>query len=166
MFSLDKIRITRMNKVNLTKDKKQYYKDYYKNNKERMLKQGKQYYVDNREEICKNKRGTQNEYYKEYYQAHKDYYKSIQKTDEVKEKHRVAALKSYYKHHEERKERNRLKYHKTKPPPKPRNKLIKIPRTIKKSKTYPRRDKLKSGTIQNAIHKYDLTDDGCVLLRF
>tara|TARA_R110000772_G_scaffold86632_3_gene181190 strand:- start:394 stop:675 length:282 start_codon:yes stop_codon:yes gene_type:complete len=71
MFSLDKIRKIKMNKINLTKNKKQYYKDYYKNNKERIMQQSKQFYLDNREEICKKRKGTHNEYYKAYYQANK-----------------------------------------------------------------------------------------------
>jgi hypothetical protein len=159
MFSLDRIKQIKMSKVNITKDRKKYYKDYYKKNKERMLEQSKQFYLDNREEINKSRKGTQTEYYKKYYLNNKDKYKARLQTDVSKKKHRLASLKSYYKHHDARKERNRLHYHNTKPPPNkkspPKPKPPKPARTKNKKLI---RQPIKSN------HTYDA--DGFVILRF
>ena len=159
MFSLDKIKQNKMNKINITKDKKKYFKDYYKKNKERLLQKSKQFYLDNKDEINKNRKGKQNKYLKEYYNNHKDYFKARQQTDKFKEKQKEAQKKSYYKNHELRKAKLREYYHKTKPPPKPK-KLISA-----KSKTYCCRSK---NLIMQKPNKsnYIYTDDGCIILRF
>lgn len=153
MFSLDRIKQIKMNKINITKDKKQYFKDYYKNNKERILQKSKQFYLDNKDEINKNRKGKQNKYLKEYYNNHKDYFKARQQTDNFKEKQNEAQKKSYYKHHELRKEKLRSYYHKTKPPPK----IKKLNRAEKKNKNL---------IVQKQKSNYIYDADGFIILRF
>ena len=162
MFSLDKIRQNKMNKVNITNDRKQYFKDYYKKNKERMLTNSKQFYLDNRDEINKNRKGKQNEYYRQYYRNHKEYYIKRNRTEEVKVKQRISSLKHYYKNREVINEQRRQKYHETKPPPKPKKPAKPKPPKVARIKLKNGRVLLKKPNLSNYIY----TDDGSVILRF
>ena len=148
MFSLSKIKMNK--RINITKDRKQYYKDYYNRNKERLKKQALKYYYENSDDIKNSRRGKQSVYMKLYYQEHKDYFNKRNKTEEVKERQRISSLKHYYNNRDKINEKRKQKYHETKPPPKPKQ--------IK-----PKRQKI---IFKPNITDYTFTDDGKVLLRF
>jgi hypothetical protein len=159
MFSLSKIKMNK--RINITKDRKQYYKDYYNRNKERLKKQALKYYYENSDDIKNSRRGKQSVYMKLYYQEHKDYFNKRNKTEEVKERQRISSLKHYYNNRNKINEKRKIKYHETKPPPKPkRQKQIK-PKQQKQIK--PKRQKI---IFKPNITDYTFTDDGKVLLRF
>jgi len=151
MFSLYKIKMNK--RINITKDKKQYYRDYYNSNKERLRKQALKYYYKNSEDINNSRRGKQSAYYKKYYQEHKEYFRERNKIEEVKERRRISSLKHYYNNRNKINEKRKQKYHETKPPPKP-----KLQKQIK-----PKRQKI---IFKPNITDYTFTDDGKVLLRF
>ena len=167
MFSLYKIKMNK--RINITKDKKQYYRDYYNLNKERLRKKALKYYYENSDAINNSRRGKRSVYMKRYYQEHKDYFIKRNKTEEVKERQRIANLKHYYNNRDKINEQRKIKYHETKPPPKPKQQKQIKPKQQKQIK--PKQQKQIKPKRQKIIFKpnitdYTFTDDGKVLLRF
>jgi len=141
-------------------DKKQYFKDYYNKNKERLRQQALKYYYKNSDDINNSKRGRRSVYMKQYYQDNKDYFIKRNKTEDVKARQRISSLKHYYNNRDDINEKRKQKYHETKPPPTIRPKHNKI----KKSKPKPK-PKLNKKYIAPPT-QHIITDDGKILLRF
>lgn len=140
-------------------DKKQYSKDYYNKNKERLRQQALKYYYKNSDDINNSRRGTQSDYMKQYYQDNKNYFIERNKNEDVKALQRISSLKHYYNNREKINEKRKQKYHETKPPPTIRPKYNKIKKTKPKPKPKPKR-------YVAPPTQHIFTDDGKILLRF
>lgn len=188
MLSLAKIKFLKMNKINLTKDKKQYYKQYYLNNKQSILNRVKENYILHKDEINLLRRGKHKEYAKEYYINNKTYLLNKAKLNHIKrqsteeekeyskkyyqenkeyyknqllknkEKHKISCAKYYEKNKEILNKKHKEYYKKNKPESDSEPKPKARPR--------PSRPKILKHTKQNIIHTYNRTNDGCVLISF
>ncbi len=144
--------------VEINKDRKEYFKRYYQNNRNKLKNYSNQYYLDNRDEINKNRKGKQNKYYKKYYENNKEKYKKRLLIGDNKIKSNLASLKHYYKNRDEIREKRKRQYREKHPKKEPKRPPAKKKYIQNRFKT--------THKVNINLNDYKFDADGNIILSF